>query len=154
VEQRGFTLIELLIATAFIGVLGGLVSATTYLTFKTSAETNSQLDVATNVATSSLWLARDVHRAITTDIVDGAAAVGSANFTWSASGSLTTCSYTNNSGELIRVCGGASTVIGRGVSSLTFARNVDLITISYLVSSGVVPPDSELVQLTLLLGGG
>ena len=153
-QQQGFTLLELMIATGFMGVLAGLVSATSLLSFKTSAESGSQIEVATEIAKSTRWLSRDIHRAITTDLEDGAPAVSSGSFTWSDAGVLTTCTYSEVSGGLVRDCGSGTFVASNGVSSLQFSRSGELISVDYTLTSNRVPVTSQDLNLKLLLGGG
>lgn len=152
-HQQGFTLLEFMVSIGFMSILAGLISGSTLLSIKTSAETGAVADVAVETAKTTRWLVRDVHRAETTNIVDLAPPVNSATFSWDDGGPVT-CSLSLVGTAFRRVCGASTVDIGKYITNLTFERTGNLIVVNYVI----VPPrsasKSQSVDLNIALGGG
>jgi len=139
-----------------MGGLGGLVATSSFQMLSAQTSTNANAEVAIEVSKTTRWLVRDVHRATTTDVVDAAPAVETADFEWIDSGVTTTCTYLIDptDGYFKRVCGAVSVKVGVGISNLAFTRSGDLITVAYTVTAQIDPSRTENVVLDILLGGG
>ena len=155
-RQVGFNLLELTVSLAIISSLGAFFVNSNYVLFRTANVTNARADLATEITKSTRWLIRDVHRALTSDLVDSAPATNIADFTWNISGVPNTCSYDLNTGtnQLRRTCPGDTFAAANGISNLQFVRSGDLITVSYTVTSTVDPSFSEDIEMNMALGGG
>ena len=149
--QAGFTLLEFLVSLGFMGALGGLVMASSFIAIKSNAQTNAKATVAVEVTRASRWLVRDVHNAEMTDLADPGSDT-SARF-WDDEGTID-CIYSLNATSLERDCGGGEAVVGRGFSDLSFERDGELITVSYTVTAPNDPGVTEDVELNIALGGG
>ncbi len=153
-KQRGFTLLEFLISIGFMSALAGLISGSTLLSIRTNTETGAIADVAVETAKTTRWLVRDVHRAETTNLVDLAAPVATANFQWDDGGPVV-CTYSLvNSTDMQRSCGSSVGVVGRNISNLQFSRSGNLITVSYQIIPPESPGKAQTINLNIALGGG
>lgn len=155
-NQRGFTLIELMVSVGIMSALGGVIATSSFAMLRAQTDTNANAQVAIEVSKSTRWFSRDVHRAASSDIVDLAPAVSTADFTWFEGGTMTTCNYSVNGGDntLERSCNGLTTKVANGISALQFTRSGNLITTAYTVTSDLDPGQFENVELILLEGGG
>jgi prepilin-type N-terminal cleavage/methylation domain-containing protein len=152
-KQRGFTLLEFIVSIGFMSVLAGLISGSTFLSIKTTSETGAASDIAIQTARTTVWLVRDVHQAETTNIVDLAASVNTASFSWDDGGPVT-CTLSLVGTDLQRDCGTSTVVIGSFISNLLFERSGDLITVHYLISPPGVSGKTQQVDINIALGGG
>lgn len=155
-RQKGFTLIELLVSLAITGALGGIIVSSSFAMMKASQSTNSRAQLAIEVSKSTRWLARDIHKAGSSDIVDLAPAVTTAGFTWIDGGAVSTCTYSLNGvdGSFERACPASTIKIARGVSALQFTRSGDLVSVHYVITSPVDPSVTENIELLVMVGGG
>ena len=142
-----------MISIGFMASLAGLISGSTLLSIKTGNETGAIADVAVETVRTTRWLVRDAHRAESTNLVDSAPAVNSASFTWDDGGSVT-CTVSLNGTNMLRTCGAIQSNIGRNITNLTFVRNGNLITVSYLITPPESTDKAQKVDLNIALGGG
>lgn len=155
-NQFGFTLLELMVSVGIMGALSGVITISLFAMLKAQADTNSNSQIAIEVSKSTRWVARDIHRATSSDVIDSAPAVATANFTWMDGGSAVTCVYSLNGGDstMERACGGISSKVANGISGLQFTRSGDLVSVSYTVTSSLNTSRTENVELLVLIGGG
>ncbi len=139
-----------------MGALSGVIVISSFAMLKAQASTNGQAEVAIEVSKSTRWLARDIHHAASSDVVDGADAVTTAGFTWNDAGVITTCTYSMNAGNntMVRTCPSGPKAVANGITGLQFTRSGDLVTVSYTVTTSQPAGYTEDVALTILIGGG
>lgn len=149
-------MLEVVISVGIMGALSGVIAISSFAMLQAQASTNGQAEVAIEVSKSTRWLARDIHRAASSDVVDGAAAVMTADFTWNDGGVITTCTYSMNAvnNTMVRTCPSGPKAVANGITGLQFTRAGDLVTASYTVTSGNNTGYTEDVDLTILIGGG
>lgn len=152
-RQHGFTLMEILVSVGFMSAMAGLISGSTFLSIRTSAETGAVADIAVETAKTTRWLVRDVHRAETTNIVDLASAVDTASFTWDDGGAVT-CTFALNGTDMSRDCGTSQVNVGRYINNLLFSRNGNLVVVSYQIVPPGSPGKAQTIDLNIALGGG
>lgn len=163
--QAGFTLLEFSVSLGFMAAMGGLIAGSSFLALRTDVETGALAHVAVETAKTTRWMVRDIHRAgqdaddsdgvAPTDLVDGAAAVNAAAFSWDDGGPDVTCTYSLNGTDLQRDCGGGSVaIVGRSISGLEFVLSGRLVTVSYTITPPEAPDKAEQIVLNIALGGG
>ncbi len=148
--QRGITLIELLVMIGFMSSFAALISTSFFQSIKADRLTSQSIGVSDQVARATRWIVNDGHRAQSTDVVDGAAPVETATLNWTEAGAPVSCTLGTNEAQLVRTCGGQASTIGKGISDLEFSRSGELLTVSFLVTSGQQTQD---VSMNVLLGG-
>ena len=155
-RQRGVTLLEVIVSLGIMGALSGVIVISSFAMLKAQASTNGQAEVAIEVSKSTRWLARDIHRAASSDLVVGAGAVTTADFTWDDGGVITTCTYSMDAGSstMVRTCPSGPKAVANGITGLQFTRSGELVTASYTVTSSRMAGYTEDVVLTILIGGG
>lgn len=152
--QRGTSLWEVMVATAVGGALGVIIVGALFQLTKTASDGRGQTDVTTSILTSNRWMTRDIRMAATTDLLDGASGIASAQFDWDDSGTPISCSYSLSGGSLTRACGPDTVIVARGASGLTFARTGSLVTAEFTVTSPSRPDYSETVEFIVAMRGG
>lgn len=145
-----------MVSVGIMGALAGVITTSSFAMIKAQATTNSQAQVAIEVSKSTRWLARDIHRAASSNVVADAAPVATADFTWTDGGALVSCAYSLNAVDnfLVRTCSGAPQNVANGISGLLFTRSGDLVTAAYTVTSSLNAARTEDVELIVLVGGG
>ena len=152
--ERGVFLLEFAVAVGFMGVLGSLVVSMLGQGWELNSRNEAIMTVAVDTSTSTTWLVRDLHLATATDLVDGAAAQTTGQFTWTDGGGAHVCDYALATNALSRTCDGSTLSIARSIENLTFERSGELITISYDVISADRPDISDSIALNVALGAG
>jgi len=151
-SQRGAVVIELVMAAAVSGILGTAVVGSLYQLHWTTADGSARFDVTTEVQRATRWLSRDIHRADSTDIVDGGAPVSTGTFDWTDASGAHSCAYALNGNALERTCDGQLAVVARRLEGLSFSRSGSLITLSFSVVPDGRSDLSEAVSMYLSLG--
>ncbi len=152
--QRGVLLLEFAISLGFMAVIGVLVVNMLALGWELNSRNRSILVVAVATSTSTTWLVRDIHLATATDITDGGGTQPTAQFTWTDAGGAHVCDYALVAGEMRRTCDTVAISVADNVSSLTFSRAGDLVTISYDITSPERADISDSIALNVALGAG
>ena len=152
--QRGVLLIEFAAALAISGILGMTVVGSLFQLHRTAIDGGAQFDLTTETQRATRWVARDIHRADSTDVSDGGAPASGASFEWTDEFGAHSCSYALDSDALERTCDGESTVVARQLSGLSFSRSGELILLSFNVTADSRPDVSEAVSMYVSLGRG
>ena len=150
--QRGFLLIELAAALAVTSILGTTVVGSLFQMQRAVADGGAQFELTTEVQRATRWVTRDIHRAGSTDISDGAAPVSGASLGWTDELGDHTCTYALNGDVLERTCDGELAEVARRLSGLSFSRSGSLVLLSFNVSAGGRPDVSEVVSMYVSLG--
>ena len=153
-KQSGFALLEIVLVMAVAGALGSIIVTSLFQLNLVVVHGNAQAGVTTSVQTSNRWLTRDIRRAIGTDLADPVAAVSTAQFNWDDNGTPINCAYGLTSGEVLRTCGGVTTVIARGATALSFDRTGQLITAHLTLASAAIAGVTETVEFNVAMRGG
>ena len=153
-RQRGFGLVELTVGLAISAAIGSILVSLLFQMNRTVKDDSARFDVAANVTVASRWIARDVRRADSTSIVDGASPTPTAMINYNNAGGAISCLYSLTGGELERSCDDGTLVIARGVSGLQFSRTGSVVTIAFDVTSDTEPALVETVALRIGLRNG
>lgn len=133
--QRGFLLVEFVAGMGIASVLASIVVSSVYQLYKASDSGAARVETLTEVRKATLWLSRDIRQASSSDLSDGAPAVGDADFTWTDSvGAPHTCSYALTATDLQRTCDSTTIVAAHKVSGLAFSRSGGLVAIGFTVT--------------------
>lgn len=126
--QKGITLVEVLVATAITGLIAGALGAAIHQFITTSERGNQKLTALNDVRNAGRWLTLDGRRAQSTNLVDGAPAVGSVTLSWTTEGQVHTTTYSLSGPELKRDLNGTVTTVARHVSTAGFSLAGQLFT--------------------------
>jgi len=126
--QKGITLVEVLVATAITGLIAGALGTAIHQFITTSERGNQELRALNDVRNAGHWLTLDGRRAQSTNLVDGAPAVGSVTLSWTTEGQVHTSTYSLSGPELKRDLNGTLTTVARHVSNAGFSLAGQLIT--------------------------
>lgn len=155
--QRGFTLVEVLVSTAVIGMMVTLVGVGVNQAITLSERANYGSQAQRQTRNALHWMTRDMAMAQTTNVVDGAAPVSSATFTWTDvfADALTnhSLSYVVTNGELRRTYDGVTITIGRQITSLSFSRAGRLMTATINAQPNNRFQQTDQKTLTVMLRG-
>lgn len=132
VGQQGFTLADLLVSMGVMGLVVTLVGNGIFQGINLSDKVSDGFLAQSDTRTPVFWLARDIAMAYSTTLVDGAAPVTSATFTWTDyfgdASTAHSLSYALVGTELQRTYDGVVGKIGRRVSAVTFSRSGRVVT--------------------------
>lgn len=99
------------------------------------------------------WLSRDIIQAQNSDLVDGAAGVSSATFTWTDyfGGGQTkhSLAYSLSGTNLQRTLDGVTSTVGRKIKQVSFARTSDSVTVIVTASPAIGASDQKSIWLYL-----
>lgn len=127
-DQKGITLVEVLVATAITGLIVGALGTAIHQFITTSERGNQELIALNDVRNAGHWLTLDGQRAESTNLVDGAPAVGNVTLSWTTEGQVHTSTYSLSGPELKRDLNGTVTTVARHVSTAGFSLAGQLFT--------------------------
>ena len=153
-RQRGASLLELTMGLGMSVAIGAGVVSLLFELNTAAVENGALFDVAIDTAVASRWLARDIRRAESTDLVPGAAPTGAASFNWTDSGAPVSCNYSLVGTAVARSCDSGSIDVARGVSALGFSRTGDVVTVTLEVTGGSGQSAVQPVELRVWLRNG
>jgi Tfp pilus assembly protein FimT len=146
--QRGFLLVEFVVGMGLASVLATIVVSAVFQLNRASSIGTARLQTLTEVQKATIWFTRDIRQASSSDLGDGGAAVGDADFNWTDSvGAPHTCSYVLSGTDLQRTCDSTTIVAAHKVSGLAFSRSGGLVAIGFTVTPDGVTTFSEDVLL-------
>ncbi len=130
--RQGFTLVELLVSMGILGLVVTLVGAGIFQGVNLSNRVSDGFKAQGDTRGPVFWLDRDIAMAYNTTLVDGAAPVTSATFTWTnyfgGAATAHNLSYALVGTDLQRTYDGVVSKIGRRVSAITFSRSGRVVT--------------------------
>ena len=135
-SQKGFTMLELLAATAVAGLILPLVITFTFQVIRGTASINQDLVIQQDLDNASIWFTRDLSQAQTTDLPDDGLPYTTMRVDWTdktgwgEANPTHSVIYTLSGTNLQRNYDGTINFAARNVSSITFSRNGDFITVS------------------------
>ena len=133
-RQRGFTLPELLVSLGITAAIGSMLAVAIFQMTNFTSRGNAQLANSGDQRGSMEWLARDIHMAKTTDLVDAAPPVSSMTLNWTdeygSVGTSHSAAYSLVGTELRRTYDGQTHTVSRNVSAVNFSLNGKIITVT------------------------
>ncbi len=121
-------MVEVLVATAITGLIAGALGTAIHQFITTSERGNQELRALNDVRNAGHWLTLDGQRAQSTNLVDGASAVGNVTLSWTTEGQVYTSTYSLSGPELKRDLNGTVTTVARHVSTAGFSLVGQLLT--------------------------
>ena len=157
-RQKGFTLIELLVALAVGGLVIISAVGVIYQVMWGTSRTNSQVVALTDAHQAALQLKKDIVMAQTTDLTDGVPQ-DSAVLSWTDYTSFdpeenkehTSAYNLLSDGVLQRTYDGATSIVGRNITSVNFTRDGRVINVVITAAEGGVTPRSETLEFSVYL---
>jgi len=157
-REKGFTLIELVLALAVgsIVLTGAVLSI--YSILVTTGRGSHQTVALTDINRAALVIRNDLLMTQTTDLVDGVPK-SSANLTWidyttsfGGDGSTSHSSiYTLAGKQLQRNYDGTVGIVGRNVTSISFTRSGQAVTVIIATSNTTPPSGIETIKFSVHL---
>jgi len=137
-KQKGYTLIELLVVLPISVVMLGAIVGSIFLVLHGVIDIRSETAAQVNIENAAHWLTRDIVMGQSTNMLEGAPPVNTANFTWvDYTGGLGNevshyVAYTHSGTELVREYDSAdnTTIVARNLTDVSFTLNGDLVTVT------------------------
>lgn len=122
-RSGGFTLVEAVIAVGILTLGLGLVGSTVFQSLAIERFWRDDVIAVKDLRHAGSRFAGDALYTETTDLVDGAAAVGTVSLTWTDAGAVTHTAAYSVSGDnrLVRDLDGAQSTLARGVVQAAFS---------------------------------
>jgi type II secretory pathway component PulJ len=153
--QRGFLLAEFVVGVGLAGILSSIIVSAVFQLNKASDIGEAKLQAVTEVQRGTIWLARDIRQASSSDLGDGGPAVTTATFLWTdpagQGGEPHICTYALSGTNLQRTLDGVPSVVARSVSGLLFTRTASLVSISFTVTPDADPDFAEDVSMSVAM---
>ena len=129
-RSDGFTLVEAVIAVGILTLGLGLVGSTVFQSLAIERFWRDEVTAVRELRHAGSRFAGDALYTETTDLVDGAAAVGTVNLTWTDGSSVTHTAAYSVSGDnrLIRDLDGTQFTLARGVVQVEFSLSGRLLS--------------------------
>lgn len=148
-RQSGLMLIGLVVAVGIIGTVGGLFTTSIFQFSRSSSVNGAQNEVSEQANRASRWLTRDIRKHASSDVpASGFASTATFSFL-EQGGGVTNCSYSLSGTDLVRDCGGVTSVAGSNIANLQFSRSGDSIAVSFDAASAARPDVSEEYDMTI-----
>lgn len=123
-QQRGFTLVEAMVSLALLAIVTAVMASTFLVGYTTITRESRTIAADTAISEASLWLLRDLNSAntVATGTINNSSSV---SFTYGVLPSLFVVTYAvDANNNLIRtVAPGGSTVVGRGITSVSITAS-------------------------------
>jgi len=154
-KQRGFTLVEILLAVAIGGIIMAGAATAVYHTIVGTDRTSSQVTVLADVNQAALAVKKDLQMAHTTDLSgtpQNSAQLNWTDYTGFESGNQThSISYVLSDANLLRTYDGTESIVGRNITSVSFAQNDRVIDVVITSSTSGSSPKSETLEFSVFL---
>ncbi len=152
-KERGATTIEILAGVAILAIITPVLGSLIHGALTTPKQTVLALQATSGTGATFQWLSRDITQAQSSNLVNGAAGVSSATFTWTDyyGGGQTSHSlaYSLDGTNLQRTLNGVTSTVGRKITDVTFARAGETITVSVTASPATGVTDQKTIRLYL-----
>lgn len=144
-------MVDLLAGMAITGMLLPVTMSSMFHTFTVTESSRSKVTALENIEYAANRLRDDVHKAQTTDLVDGGASVSSLNLSWidGTTGQSHLVSYYLSNTLLQRDYDGITSTVGRYITSIDFSLSNGVIKVKIISSPGI--NSSSSLELTYSL---